>query len=80
VLTGSLESRAKYRRIVQASIAKWVKDFQDGRIKIDSVEDLKKLISMEKELQEYDLINIRRLERLRKQSKDAKGDTNCRND
>lgn len=29
VMAGILESKAQYRKIVKAGIAKWVKDFQD---------------------------------------------------
>ena len=46
-LEAVLEYRNKYRKIIHAGIAQWVKDFQDGRIKIDTVEDLKKLIEIE---------------------------------
>ncbi len=45
------ESKAKYRKIAQAAIMRWVKDFQDGKIEIKSVDDLKKLIEMDIELQ-----------------------------
>lgn len=51
VIGGILESKAKYRKIIQAGIARWVKDFQEGRIKIETVEDLKKLIEIDIELQ-----------------------------
>ncbi|MCJ8015239.1 hypothetical protein MUG84_26580 [Paenibacillus sp. KQZ6P-2] len=48
-------SKGKYRTIVQAGIAKWVKDFQDGRIKITTVEDLKKLIEMDIQILKDDI-------------------------
>jgi hypothetical protein len=51
MVEGILESKAKYRKIVQASIARWVKDFQEGRIEIKTVDDLKKLIEIDIELQ-----------------------------
>lgn len=51
LIEGILESKSKYRKIIQAGIARWVKDFQDGRIEIKSVEDLKKLIEIDLELQ-----------------------------
>lgn len=57
-----LESMQKYRKIVQAGIAKWVKDFQDGRIQIKTVDDLKKLIEIDTILQK-DEIYIRKLNR-----------------
>ena len=41
----------KYRKIVQAGIAKWISDFQQGRIIINSVSDLRRLIDMDLELQ-----------------------------
>lgn len=55
LIEGILESKSKYRKIIQAGIARWVKDFQDGRIEIKSVEDLKKLIEIDLELQKDDL-------------------------
>ncbi len=51
VIEGILESKAKYRKVVQAAIAKWVKDFQSGHIEIKTVDDLKKLIELDIELQ-----------------------------
>ena len=45
------ESKEKYRKIVQAGITQWVKDFQSGHIKISSVDDLKKLIELDIDLQ-----------------------------
>ncbi|QGR00083.1 hypothetical protein EHS13_13680 [Paenibacillus psychroresistens] len=54
LMEGILESKSKYRKIIQAGIARWVKDFQDGRIEIKSVEDLKKLIEIDLELQKED--------------------------
>lgn len=45
------ESKEKYRKIVQAGITQWVKDFQCGHIKISTVEDLKKLIELDIHLQ-----------------------------
>lgn len=55
VIQGILESKSKYRKIVQAAIARWVKDFQDGRVEISTVDDLRKLIEMDIELQKDEL-------------------------
>ncbi|MFW5436576.1 hypothetical protein [Paenibacillus apiarius] len=55
VMEGILESKAQYRKIIKAGIARWVKDFQDGRIEIKSVDDLKKLIEIDIELQKDDI-------------------------
>nr|WP_082063466.1 hypothetical protein [Anoxybacillus sp. B7M1] len=41
----------KYRKIAQAGIAQWVKDFKSGHIKISSVDDLEKLIKIDLMLQ-----------------------------
>lgn len=49
------ESKVKYRKIIQAGIAQWVKDFQEGRIKFESVDDLKKLIEMDLRLQKDEI-------------------------
>lgn len=43
-MEGILESKDQYRKSVKASIVKWVNDFQEGRIEIKTVNDLKKLI------------------------------------
>ncbi|WP_289141529.1 hypothetical protein [uncultured Brevibacillus sp.] len=51
VLQGLLESKGKYRKIIQAAIAKWVKDFQDGVIQLKTADDLKTLIQLDIELQ-----------------------------
>ena len=45
------DARDKYRKIVQAGTAKWISDFQQGRIVINSVSDLRQLIDMDLELQ-----------------------------
>jgi hypothetical protein len=45
------ESKEKYRKIIQAGITQWVKDFQSGHIKVNTVEDLKKLIELDITLQ-----------------------------
>jgi uncharacterized protein YbcV (DUF1398 family) len=55
VMEGILESKEQYRKIVKAGIAKWVKDFQEGRIEIKTVDDLKKLIEIDIELQKDEL-------------------------
>ncbi|MEG6521122.1 hypothetical protein [Desulfotomaculum sp. 1211_IL3151] len=55
VIEGIFESKEKYRKIIQAGIARWVKDFQAGRIKIETVDDLKKLIEIDLELQKDDI-------------------------
>lgn len=54
VMEGILESRARYRKVVQAGIAKWIADFQKGQIEINTVDDLKKLIELDIELQRDD--------------------------
>lgn len=51
IFEGIQDSKVKYRRIVQAGIAKWVSDFQKGNIEINSVDDLKKLIELDIDLQ-----------------------------
>jgi hypothetical protein len=55
VVEGIFESKEKYRKIVQAGIGRWVKDFQAGLIRIDTVDDLKKLIELDLELQKDEL-------------------------
>ncbi|MGY3836905.1 hypothetical protein ACWNPK_06895 [Bacillus atrophaeus] len=43
--------KEKYRKIIQAGIAQWIKDFQSGHIKVNTVDDLNKLIELDIELQ-----------------------------
>ncbi|KYC76523.1 hypothetical protein [Bacillus licheniformis] len=45
------QSKEKYRKIIQAGITQWVKDIQSGHIKVNTVEDLKKLIELDIQLQ-----------------------------
>jgi hypothetical protein len=51
VMQGIAESKEQYRRIIKAAVARWVKDFQDNRIEINTVDDLRKLIELDIELQ-----------------------------
>ncbi|OWP58529.1 hypothetical protein ETZ92_019315 [Bacillus velezensis] len=51
VLENISESKEKYRKIVSAGIAQWIRDFQKGHIKVNTVDDLKKLIELDIELQ-----------------------------
>jgi len=54
LISGIIDSKEKYRKIINAGIAQWVKDFQNGKIKISTVDDLKKLIEIDIELQKDD--------------------------
>lgn len=51
VIDSLLDSKSKYRKIVQAAISRWVKDFQDGVIQVQTVDDLRTLIQIDLELQ-----------------------------
>jgi hypothetical protein len=55
IISGIEDSKAKYRKIVQAGIARWVSDFQKGNIQVNSVDDLKKLIELDIDLQRDEL-------------------------
>lgn len=55
VIQGICESKEQYRKIVKAALTRWVKDFQDGRIIISTVDDLRKLIELDIDLQKDDL-------------------------
>ncbi|MED0684006.1 hypothetical protein P4T03_12960 [Bacillus altitudinis] len=48
------KSKENYRKIAQACISQWVRDFKEGNIKLSSVEDLKKLIELDIDLQKHD--------------------------
>ncbi|APO43328.1 hypothetical protein BS614_04170 [Paenibacillus xylanexedens] len=54
VAEGILESKEQYRKIVKASIAQWVKDLQAGNIKMQTVQDLERLIELDIKLQQDD--------------------------
>lgn len=51
VISNIIDSKQKYRKIVQAGISQWVRDFQNGQIKVNTVDDLKKLIELDIHLQ-----------------------------
>ena len=51
VLGELMGSKRKYRKVIQAAIGQWVKDFQSGKIKVNSVDDLNKLIEIDLRLQ-----------------------------
>lgn len=51
LVEGIIESKTQYRKIVKAGISQWVRDFQRGMIEVKTVEDLKRLIELDLELQ-----------------------------
>lgn len=51
VLMGMAESIEGYRKIIKAGIGSWVKGFQAGEIKVETVDDLLKLIRADLDLQ-----------------------------
>lgn len=55
IIEGIADSKNKYRKIVQAGIGKWVNDFQKGNIQVNTVDDLKKLIELDIDLQRDEL-------------------------
>ncbi|VUG07061.1 hypothetical protein PPOLYM_03469 [Paenibacillus polymyxa] len=55
IVEGILESKAQYRKIVKAGIAQWVKDLQAGIIKMQTVQDLDRLIELDIKLQKDEL-------------------------
>jgi hypothetical protein len=54
IAEGIQESKNQYRKIVKAGISQWVKDFQKGLVKVNTVDDLKKLIELDIDLQKDD--------------------------
>ncbi|MGG1673535.1 hypothetical protein ACIFOE_23420 [Paenibacillus sp. NRS-1783] len=56
IIEGILESKAQYRKIVKAGIAQWVKDLQAGNIKMQTVQDLDRLIELDIRLQRDELL------------------------
>lgn len=55
VAEGILESKEQYRKIVKAAIAQWVKDLQAGHIKMQTVQDLERLIELDIKLQKDEI-------------------------
>lgn len=55
VAEGILESKEQYRKIVKAAIAQWVRDLQAGHIKMQTVQDLERLIELDIKLQQDEL-------------------------
>ncbi|MDU8674257.1 hypothetical protein [Paenibacillus polymyxa] len=55
IVEGILESKAQYRKIVKAGIAQWVNDLQAGNIKMQTVQDLDRLIELDIKLQKDEL-------------------------
>lgn len=51
MLNDFIGQKDKYRKIIHAAITKWVRDFQDGRVQISTVDDLRTLMQIEIELQ-----------------------------
>ncbi|MFS1514574.1 hypothetical protein VQL36_19405 [Chengkuizengella sp. SCS-71B] len=58
------DSNVKYRKVIQAGISKWIKDYQEGRIQINTVADLKKLIEMDIQLQKDELFLMKTNQKL----------------
>ncbi len=46
------KTRAQYRKVVQAGIARWIEKFQAGEIKIETVSDLRELVEMDLSLED----------------------------
>ncbi|MEC0237171.1 hypothetical protein P4H71_22875 [Paenibacillus kribbensis] len=53
-MSSNLKSKSQYRKIVKAGIAQWVKDLQAGNIKMQTVQDLNRLIELDIKLQRDD--------------------------
>ncbi|MEI2282435.1 hypothetical protein [Paenibacillus polysaccharolyticus] len=52
VMEGILESKEQYRKIVKAGIAQWIRDLQAEHIKMQTVQDLERLIELDIKLQQ----------------------------
>jgi hypothetical protein len=51
-LLGTLiDQKQQYRKIIKAAVSKWVKDFQEGSIEINTVDDLRTLLSIDLDMQ-----------------------------
>lgn len=45
--TTILDEKAKYRKIIQASIGSFVRDLQDGKVRVKSISDFEKLVKLD---------------------------------
>lgn len=50
------EALAQYQKIIRAGIAQWVKDLQAGKIKMNTVQDLERLIDLDIKLRKDELM------------------------
>ncbi|MEW4368615.1 hypothetical protein [Paenibacillus kandeliae] len=50
------EALTQYQKIIRAGIAQWVKDLQAGKIKMDTVQDLERLIELDIKIRKDELI------------------------
>jgi hypothetical protein len=55
IAEGILESKEQYRKIVKAGIAQWVKDLQAGHIRMNTVQDLERLIELDIKMQKDEM-------------------------
>nr|WP_285860499.1 hypothetical protein [Brevibacillus sp. MER 51] len=70
IIDDIIDTKGKYRKIVQAAIAQWVKDYQSGKIQINTVNDLRTLVQLDTELQKGLLLsNKMKTNRSRKRGK-----------
>ncbi|MGG0344598.1 hypothetical protein ABEZ21_03970 [Brevibacillus porteri] len=70
IIDDIIATKGKYRKIVQAAIAQWVKDYQSGKIQINTVNDLRTLVQLDTELQKGLLLsNKMKTNRSRKRGK-----------
>jgi hypothetical protein len=66
ILSELIDAKGKYRKVIQAAVAKWVKRFQDGEIRVDTVEDLRTLMQIDLELQRNIANDQHRLDRIKR--------------
>ena len=65
VIEEQINTTKSYQKIVKAGISQWIKDFQNGNIKINSIDDLKKLLEVDMQLQKSVIESLDKIKRIK---------------
>ena len=65
MLEQSIDAKQQYRGIIRAGISRWIKEFQEGKIVLSSVQDLRTMIQIDMELQKELQVDIAKKNRKR---------------
>lgn len=65
IIEEQINTTKSYQKIVKAGISQWIKDFQNGNIKINSIDDLKKLLEVDMQLQKSVIESLDKIKRIK---------------